>query len=113
TLPTLDHWMTEPPPVPIHRKPPPRHNVPMVIILSAVIVLALWFMFGYQPASPRYWALPNGDTVEIITEQDQRSYMVNDSPASTRYLWIQFRSPLQDTAHDRRDVAAIVQLVCR
>jgi hypothetical protein len=105
--------MTEPPPpVPIPIRPPPRHNVPMVIILSAAIGLALWFLFGYHPASPRYWALPNGDTVEIITEQDERSYMVNDSPTASRYAWIQFRSPLRDTARDRRDVEAIVELVC-
>ena len=87
--------------------------MPRVIFLGAVIVLTLWVGFGHHPSSHRHWALPNHDTVEIITEVDQRSYMVNDRSAPTRYLWIQFRSPLKDTAHDRRDAEAIIELVCR
>jgi hypothetical protein len=106
--------MTEPPPPgPNPTRPPPSHHVPRFIILSAVIVLAVWVGFGHHGSSPRYWALPNGDTVQIITELDERSYMVNDRSAPTRYLWIQFSSPLKDTAHDRRNVEAIIELVCR
>ena len=105
--------MTSPPP-PGQRIP--RHYVPRLIIVGSVLVIALWFVFREEirPSGPiDRWKLPNGDTVDILTNENEYSFTagVNGSEAG-HYLWIRFRGWSGDSARDNRDVAAIFQLVC-
>ena len=86
--------------------------------MSAVISIAAWFALGSPGRLSKRidrWPLPNGDTVDILTNENEYSITVGPNARSdaAHYLWIRFRSWPNDTARDNRDVVAIIQLVCQ
>ena len=93
------------------------HYVPRVVVLGAIISVALWVgLGGYDKLTapnPR-WKLPSGDSVEILTHNNEYSagYEFKGRIVADHYLLIQFRSSWQDPARDRRDVLGIMDLVC-
>ena|SRR5690349_15625296 len=110
--------MTAPNQSQIHPTPPARHYVPRLAALGATLTVALWFACG-GPArltSPHYrhWKLPDGDTVEILTQNNEYSvaYQVEGRVVAHHYFLIQFRSTLKDAARDKRDVRGILEIVC-
>jgi hypothetical protein len=94
----------------------PLFRLPRLIRYSAVVVLVLRLAScGYGPKRPiARWPLPNGDTVDVLTNENEYSYTysVNGRSTVAHYLWIQFRSWPNDSARDERDVASMIQLVC-
>ena len=94
------------------------HYLPGLIIVSAVFAVGVWLVLGrnHRPFGPiDRWPLPNGDTVDILTNENEYSFTVgpNGRSGASHYLWIRFRSWPNDSARDNRDVAALIQLLCR
>jgi hypothetical protein len=86
-------------------------------VISAVGILCLWIAIG-GPSWGTYakqWPLATGDTVQILkyVKQYNANYMLNERGLRfERYMWVQFRSDLQDTARDHANAVAVAALVC-
>jgi hypothetical protein len=107
-----------PAPAPI---PPRRAARPWVlrVLVSGVAIIALWMAVGSPQFGggtyARHWPLATGDTVEILryVKQYHVNYVLNQGGVQAdRYLWLQFRSALQDTARDHANAVAAAALVC-
>ena len=109
--------MTSPKPPTSQRPSQTPHHLPRAIVVSAVLVVALWFgLGGYDrlTAPVDRWKLPNGDTVEILTENSEFSagYQFAGRATTNHYLLIQFRSNQKDPSRDLRDVRGIMDVIC-
>jgi hypothetical protein len=105
---------TPPTSQPLSRTP---HHLPRHIVVSAVLVIALWFgLGGYErlTAPLDRWKLPSGDTVEILAENSEYSagYQFRGRVTADHYLLIQFRSHQNDPSRDLRDVRGIMDVIC-
>lgn len=98
----------------------PRHVTPPWVlrgVITGVGIIGLWIAIG-GPAWGTYakqWPLATGDTIQIVkyVKQYNAKYMLNEPGLQfERYMWVQFRSDLQDTARDHANVVAVAALVC-
>ena len=104
------------PPVP-QQAPHRPHYVPRIAFLGAMVTVTLWFSLGgYDKlnAPNHRWKLPTGDTVEILTQNNEYSagYELKGRFVADHYLLIQFRSTQKDPARDQRDVRGIMEVIC-
>jgi hypothetical protein len=98
----------------------PRHLTPPWLlrgVISAVGILCLWIVLGGPEwgTYAKQWPLATGDTVQILkyVKQYNANYMLNKPGLQfERYMWVQFRSDLQDTARDHANAVAVAALVC-
>ena len=86
-------------------------------VISAVGILCLWIVLGGPQwgTYAKQWPLATGDTVQIVkyVKQYDANYMLNEPGLRfERYLWVQFRSDLEDTARDHANAVAVAALVC-
>ena len=92
------------------------HYVPRVAFLGAMVSVALWVgLGGYDKlTAPNHrWKLPTGDTVEILTQNNEYSAGYDHGRlVADHYLLIQFRSTQKDPSRDRRDVRGIMEAIC-
>jgi hypothetical protein len=97
----------------------PRHRAWFRIsAIVAVVLLAAWVGSGgydrLTAPNPR-WKLPNGDTIEVLTFQNwyNLSYSLTGARIEgAHYLWLQFRSPLNQPERDKSDVLAAARVLC-
>jgi len=106
-----------PPPATL-RAPRNYRRWALPVFAAVVVVIAIWVALGgYErltKPNPR-WALPNGDTVEILIYNNEysASYRPHDKTFQARhYLWVQFRSDLTDRARDHGAAVAVAQVLC-
>ncbi|HEY6926802.1 MAG TPA: hypothetical protein VI653_25175 [Steroidobacteraceae bacterium] len=91
--------------------------MPRIVLLCAILTVAVWVGFGgYDKlTAPNHrWKLPTGDTVEILTQNNEYSagYEFKGRLVADHYFLIQFRSNQQDRARDRRDIRGILEVIC-
>jgi hypothetical protein len=94
---------------------PRTHRLPAFILLgSALVLFLLLALGGYAQTKKRnpVWRLPNGDTVEILAYRPHRELTPQGHFGLSRIELVQFRSTLQDSLQDRRDIQSISALVC-
>ena len=86
-------------------------------VITGVGIIGLWIGIG-GPSWGTYakqWPLATGDTVQILkyVKQYNANYVLNKPGLQfERYMWVQFRSDLQDTARDHANAVAVAALVC-
>jgi hypothetical protein len=98
----------------------PRHVMPPWVwrgVASGVGIIGLWVAIGGPQwgTYAKQWPLATGDTVEILkyVKQYNANYVLNEHGVRLdTYLWLQFRSDLQDTARDHANAVAAAALVC-
>ena len=106
------------PPVVSLRSSPIYRRWALPVFMAVLVVVGLWVALGgydrLTKPNPR-WALPNGDTVEILVYNNQyeASYRIQEKTVqASHYLWVQFRSDLTDRDRDHGAAVAVAQVVC-
>ena len=86
------------------------------VFAAVLFIVTAWLAFGGSDKGPNpRWALPNGDTVEILVYNNEyaAAYRLPEKTVEARhYLWVQFRSDLTDRGKDHLDAVAIAHVVC-
>ena len=106
--------MTDPDPL---RPRAPIHWVPRIVVLSFIVVTAAWFGLGgyerWTAPNPR-WRLPNGDTIEVLSYENEygMSVSVSAKAQGLHSLSLTFRASPNDSRRDSGDVLAAAQLLC-